>query len=157
MTRIVVSSLLPIAPAVAWEQVQSPALLQHLAAPLLTFHPRDEPFPAVWENREYHAGLRLYGLVPVGEQVIGIEYPQTGAPQGGHVLRDNGRGGVVKRWDHLMLIAPEAGGTRYTDQVEIEAGIFTPFAAAFARSFYRHRQRRWQQLISRDFVPRDCG
>ena len=138
----------------AWEQVQSPALLQHLAAPLITFHPRGAPFPALWEEREYLVGLRLYGLLPVGEQVIGIERPQTGAPAGGYVLRDNGRGGAIKRWDHLMLLAPEAGGTRYTDQVEIEAGLITPLAAAFARSFYRHRQRRWLQLINRDFVPR---
>jgi hypothetical protein len=154
LTRIVVTNLLPITPAVAWEQVQSPALLQHIAAPLITFHPRGEPFPAAWEEREYHAGMRLYGLLPVGEQVIAIERPQTGAPAGGYVLRDNGRGGIVKRWDHLMLLAPEAGGTRYTDQVEIEAGVLTPLAAAFARNFYRHRQRRWQQLIARDFVLR---
>jgi len=154
VTLVEVSSFLPIPPALAWEQVQSPQLLQHLAAPLLTFHPRDGRFPQKWEAREYRAGLRLYGLLPVGEQVIGIEYPASGAPVGGHVLRDNGRGGLVTRWDHLMLIAPEQGGTRYTDRVEIEAGMVTGLAAAFARHFYRHRQRRWLQLIARDFQPR---
>ena len=154
MTLVEVSSFLPIPPALAWEQVQSPQLLQHLAAPLLTFHPRDGKFPQKWEPGEYRAGLRLYGLLPVGEQVIGIEYPADGAPTGGYVLRDNGRGGLVTRWDHLMLIAPEQGGTRYTDRVEIEAGKVTGLAAAFARHFYRHRQRRWKQLIARDFQPR---
>ncbi|MCL6250006.1 hypothetical protein M3P36_02930 [Altererythrobacter sp. KTW20L] len=148
---IEVSSHLPIPPALAWEQVQSPQLLQHIAAPLLTFHPRKGAFPETWQPREYRAGLRLFGILPVGEQVIGIEYPEHGAPEGGHVLRDNGRGGLVTRWDHLMLIAPENGGTRYTDRVEIEAGAVTGLAAAFARYFYRHRQKRWLQLITRDY------
>ncbi len=154
MALIEITSQLPIPPALAWEQVQSPQLLQHIAAPLLTFHPRGGDFPQIWSPGEYRAGLRLYGLLPVGEQVIGIEYPTSGAPVGGHVLRDNGRGGLVTRWDHLMLIAPENGGTRYTDKVEIEAGTVTGLAAAFARYFYRHRQRRWRQLIARDFQPR---
>lgn len=156
MALIEITSHLPIPPALAWEQVQSPQLLQHIAAPLLTFHPRDGDFPQTWSPGEYRAGLRLFGLLPVGEQVIGIEYPPSGAPDGGHVLRDNGRGGLVTRWDHLMLIAPENGGTRYTDRVEIEAGMVTGLAAAFAGYFYRHRQRRWRQLIARDFQPRGC-
>ena len=43
------------------------------------------------------------------------------------------------------------GRTRYTDSVEVRAGLLTPLVWAFATAFYRHRQRRWRRLVRRGF------
>jgi len=147
---VTVSSHFALPPEKVWEQVRRPALLLYVAQPILAFTSRDGGWPAQWDHRVYHAGLRAFGVLPVGEQVIGIEY-QPEQPSG-YKMRDKGRGGLISRWDHMMVIEPEGDGTRYTDRVEIEAGVLTPVACAFARFFYTHRQKRWQQLIAQDFA-----
>ena len=91
--------------------------------------------------------MTLFGVVPIGMQTIGIEYPKG---DDGYVLRDNGRGTMISVWDHWIFVEPdEHGGTRYTDRVDVEAGVLTPFVSTFARAFYGHRQRRWQELAAR--------
>lgn len=150
MGLVTVSSHFALPPEKVWEQVRRPALLLYVAQPILTFTSRDGGWPDQWEHRVYRAGLRAFGFLPVGEQVIGIEY--QGEQPAGYRLRDNGRGGLISRWDHMMVIEPEGDGTRYTDRVEIEAGVLTPVACAFAKFFYSHRQKRWQRLIAEDFA-----
>ena len=34
----------------------------------------------------------------------------------------------------------------YTDRIDIDAGIFTPVVAGYARWSYKMRQRRWREL-----------
>jgi hypothetical protein len=57
-------------------------------------------------------------------------------------------GGPVKSWGHLIRVelGPEPGRSRYTDQIDIRAGILTPLVWAYAHVFYRYRQARWRRL-----------
>ncbi len=146
-----VTTHLAATPDRIWEEVRKPQLLLHIAAPLVIFKPVDPPtLPDHYTEGDYRMAMRLFGLIPIGEQVISVSYPE---PQNGtRFIRDNGYSDTIKRWDHLISIAPEGDGTRYTDRVEIEAGWRTPAIVAFANVFYRHRQRRWRTLIARDFA-----
>jgi ligand-binding SRPBCC domain-containing protein len=139
-------------PERVWEAVNRPALFGYITRPLAVFVPVEPTgFPEVWEEREYTVQIRLFGVIPAGWQVIGIErLPPTGAS---YRLRDNGRGSIARRWDHVMTIEPASTGrTRYTDHVEIEAGVLTPFVWLLARLFYGHRQRRWQRLVQSGYA-----
>ena len=155
MALVEVSTFLPLPPDAVWDRVMQPAMLELVSAPVLRFTPRGAPFPSRWSAGEYQLGVKLFGLVPLDDQIVGIEFPAHDGP--GFALRDNGRacardggpGGLIKRWDHLMLVAPEGTGTRYTDRVEVEAGALTGLAAAFARFLYRHRQKRWREIAAR--------
>ena len=40
------------------------------------------------------------------------------------LLKDNGSGSLIKTWDHLIF-GIGGVGTRYTDEVSIDAGLFT--------------------------------
>ena len=145
------STVLDAPPERVWDELNRPALLCHVARPLVAFAPLDPPaFPERWAERAYRVRLRLFGLVPIGWQVVGIERP---AEQGRvRSLRDDGRSAMIRRWDHRMTVEPLPDGrTRYTDHLEIEAGVLTPAAWAFARLFYAHRQRRWRALVARGF------
>lgn len=154
MTLVEVSTFLPAPPERVWELVLQPATLEQVSAPLLRFTPRKSPFPGRWAAGEYQMGVKLYGLIPLDDQIVGIEFPDHAGP--GYRLRDNGRacardggpGGLIKRWDHLMLVEPDGDGTRYTDRVEVEAGALTSAAALFARTLYRHRQANWRRLFA---------
>lgn len=130
--------------------VSMPAFLEHVAAPLLRFTPIDPAaFPQVWEERRYRVRVLLAGVLPLGRQWIDISR-ETG-PDGSFRMRDNGSGDLARRWDHRIIIVPN-GETfcTYVDDVEVEAGLLTPFVWRFARLFYAHRQRRWRRLTAND-------
>ncbi|MXO70469.1 SRPBCC family protein [Alteraurantiacibacter buctensis] len=152
--RVEVSTFLPAPAERVWDMVLQPATLAQVSAPLLRFAPRAGAFPERWTAGEYQMGVKLFGLIPLDDQIVGIEFPPQ--PASGFALRDNGRacardggpGGLITRWDHLMLVQPEGTGTRYTDRVEVAAGALTFAAAAFARTLYRHRQTNWRRLFA---------
>jgi hypothetical protein len=129
----------------------TPALLNYVVAGLMKFQPLDPPaFPRIWSAGEYMVRLLAFHVLPVGWQKVVIEQPE------GHdtwFIRDNGRGSVARVWDHRIFIEPDAGGTRYTDEVRIDAGILTWPVSLYAELFYRYRQRRWRKLVAANFRP----
>lgn len=143
------------APAVrVWQEVRTTRLLAYVAAPLQVFEPLEPPeLPEVWSDGAYRVRLKLLGVLPVGTQCIVISFPAGDLPGHGRFeLRDNGYGSLAKRWDHRIVVqALPDGRTRYTDSVEVRAGLLTPLVWAFATAFYRHRQRRWRRLVRRGF------
>ena len=144
--RVELSCSLPQRPDWVWERVQQSSTLDFVARPLIRFKPKLSAFPAVWKEGEYRASMRLFGILPIGNQTIGIEYPPDAPPM---TLRDNGHGTMAQKWDHWIFVQSEGDGTRYTDRVDVSAGVFTPFVALFARAFYAHRQRRWKRMAKR--------
>ena len=144
------STIIDIPPEVVWSEVQTARLLVHIAWPLMRFVPvGDEPLEHFKPGGRYLVKLRLMGILPFGKQwiVTTVHEPDTG--EWPKRLRDNGYSALIAKWDHCVTIAPDAGGgTRYSDDVEISAGIMTPFIWAFAQVFYKHRQRRWRGLAN---------
>ncbi len=137
-----------------WEQVQRPALLEHIAWPLIRFTYREPKLPPpTWVEGRYRVGMWSLGFIPLGGQWVGIEHPQgTAITDRRAVLRDNGSGTLIRKWDHWIFLEDIGGGrTRYTDRVDVGAGILTPFIWLFARVFYAHRQRKWRRLVATDF------
>ena len=146
---IEVSTQLAAAPDEIWAHTRRPDVLTYVSRGMISFTPIDPPtWPTVWAPGEHRAAMRVFGM-PMGEQVIGIEYP----PPVGTTrrMRDNGRGRGIPVWDHMIEVAPEGDGTRYTDRVRIEAGLRTLLVATFARRLYAHRQARWRRLVASGF------
>ncbi|EAQ28574.1 hypothetical protein NAP1_13283 [Erythrobacter sp. NAP1] len=136
-----------------WDWVRKPALLDHIAHPLIRFEYEDGfDRSAPWPEGEHRVQIYAFGKAPIGWQVIVIEYAD--APAGSFMLRDNGYSPMIKRWDHWIILKPGSSpqATHYTDRVHIEAGLLTPGVAAYAKRFYAHRQKRWRALASSDFA-----
>lgn len=145
--KISLSTDIRLSPETVWREVQTPDLLKHIAWPLIRFQFM-EPVPAnINDDERFKVGLMLFGVVPLGKQwIVPSAYEDELLPWPKR-LRDNGYSKLVRTWDHWITVAPnDSGGTRYLDEVEIKAGIFTPVVWAFAWVFYRHRQRRWRGL-----------
>ncbi len=150
MRRIELTTYLDAPPDRVWEEVLRPALLLYVSRGVLSFRPLDPPqFPDLWAPGAYRVGVVLLGWLPLGWQIVQIEFPPATPPC--RRMRDNGRGWALRRSDHLIEIAPEGAGTRYTDRVEIEAGVLTPLIAAGAGLLFRHRQKRWRRLVAQGF------
>lgn len=126
--------------------------LRYVAAPLMLFKPvsaSDTPqqLPAVWQNGSYPVQMYLLGFIYLGKQRINIKLDAT-AQQ----LLDAGEGTLITQWHHLITVTPVSSTrARYTDTVDIKAGLLTPIVWGFAQVFYRHRQRRWRRLLRHGF------
>ena len=105
--KTTISTLLDAPPKRVWKELQRPALLEYVAAPLVEFEPVDpELFPERWEEDEYRVTVMLFGVVPLGEQMIRISKPRVDDTEGGqfYQLRDDGTGNLISTWDHLISI-----------------------------------------------------
>jgi hypothetical protein len=146
MRSVEIATVLDAQASQAWEAVRSPALLCHVAAPVLRFPGlagRTQP----WREGEHvTTWLMLFGLLPVSYHHLQVREIDGEAMR----IVTHEWGGAVRRWDHSIWIEPLSGGRcRYTDRIDIDAGGLTPAVAGFARLFYRHRQRRWRRLARR--------
>jgi ligand-binding SRPBCC domain-containing protein len=147
--RIELATRLAAPPEQVWLHVRTPRLLMHVASPLVRFVSREPGgFPETWTEGPHRVWMLLFGVLPLGPQTVGIEFPPP--PEGGFRVRDNGSGLLARTWDHVIDILPDgSGGALYSDRVEVKAGLLTPLVAGFAMVFYRWRQYRWRQFVRR--------
>lgn len=151
--HVVVGTELACEPRAARREVVTTRLLRFVSAPLIAFEPIDgSSWPEIWRAGTHPMRMRLFGIIPFGEQVIEISFPEPTRPDE-FLLRDDGSGTVARRWDHRISIRPasRSGWTRYEDHVDVEAGVLTLPVWLFAQVLYRWRQRRWRRLARRDF------
>lgn len=150
--RVHVETVLPCSADAAWSEVCKSSLLVEIASPLVTFAASAEgPIPETWcEGETVRIRSFLFGVLPLGTRTLFFEQIDPERRQ----IQTRERDRLVRRWDHLISLEEAAPGTvRYTDDVEIHAGMFTPGLWLFAMWFYRHRQRRWRRLAKRLEVP----
>lgn len=150
--RVTVTMILPCTLDQARDQVLTSRLLEYVSWPLIMFTPLEPPaLPATWEPGNYRVRMRSLWVIPLGGQTIAISFPPSSTGQ--VLVRDNGFGQLVRRWDHLITLDATADGiqTRYTDQVDIDAGLLTIPVWAYANLLYRWRQHRWHRLAARNF------
>ena len=150
------TTLLDAKPERVWKELQRPELLEYVAAPLLVFDPVEpKSFPERWGEDEYRVVMKLFGVIPLGEQIIRTSKVRVEDSDGErfYQLRDDGTGQLVPVWDHLISVRETPDGkTVYTDEIDVNTGMLTPFIWLFAYIFYRHRQRRWRKLVENDFT-----
>lgn len=150
MQQVELETFLDVTTELVWDEVSKPRLLLYLAKGMIEFKPiNPKVFPEKWCEGEFEVSLWWHGIIPLGRQMIVIEFP----PKVGNsrFIRDNGHGSITKIWNHLVTIEPFKNGTRYVDLVQIDAGFLTPLVITFARYFYKRRQQRLKVLANKGF------
>lgn len=140
-----------------WLHLQSPLLMQHVAAPVLAFRAlAGSPLPDPWVEGDFQVSMHLFGVLPLGNQTVGIRLVKAqGWPR--HVL-DDGHSWLIRSWKHRIVLEPAGPSeTRYTDGIAIRAGVLTPMVWLFARLLFAHRQRRLRALAQARFRPLVVG
>ena len=142
--RVLLKLVLDCKPEAAWRAIRSPAVLQRVSSPLMTFDSLNpNGFPELWSEGEHPVRVAAFGLVPLGEQVIAIDFPPP--RDGAMIMRDRGYGvrGVftaVTSWEHTMAVSPApGGGTLYRDRLSFEAGALTPLLWPLYWAFWQWR------------------
>jgi len=152
MARFELTTTLAAPIDAVWQALQRPATLVYVSRGWLSFRPIDPPaLPERWPETggTYRVGLTVYGVLPFGQQTLGVEFPEIDPPR--RAVRDNGHGSLIRVWDHWILLEPAGDATRYTDRLRVEAGALTLPVTLWAKGFYAHRQRRWRRLVENGF------
>jgi hypothetical protein len=134
-------------------QIARPQVMLYVAKPLIRFKLlTPTSWPTQWaDGGRYRVSIRLFGIIPLGWQEILTHIVH--AEPNLYEFEDRGFGLLTKRWHHrIILKANGQHSTRYTDELDVQAGCFTPFSYAFAWIFYRWRQRRLRRLFAAQFA-----
>ncbi|MBM4464437.1 MAG: hypothetical protein FJ014_02520 [Chloroflexi bacterium] len=129
-----------------WGEISRPASLRFVSAPLLRFEPLVAgDLDGEWVvGKTYPLRLSLFGFLPVGEHRITLVTIDRAA----NLIESQESGALAPVWNHTIRFHSLGDGRlRYTDEIEIGAGLLTGLVWMFAHLFYRHRQRRWKELL----------
>lgn len=143
MRSLAVTTDLPISAERACAMAQRSAVFRHVVWPALAVRDRDVP-GAFAVGEPFVARLWLAGGVVPGwrHEITVIEQTPT-------LLRTRERGGLLRTWNHeLRFEVLGEDRCRYTDAVEIDAGLLTVPTVMVSRWLYRWRQRRWRRLAA---------
>ena len=139
-----VSTVLNCSAAKAWNEVQKSSLLLHVIRPLARVAAVGAPFPERWsEGLTIQCKSFAFGIIPIGLRTLHFEK----IDHKNYQIQSREHDPLIARWDHLVSIKP-LDDTRsiYRDTMDIDAGSLTFVVWAWAKWFYRHRQRRWRAV-----------
>lgn len=149
--QVSLQTTLEAPPDKVWEAVKQVDTLLYVTRGMLGFRPTPSnttPFQgARWRTGDtVEVRLWLLNLVPMWTHSLRVARIDEAARE----IESHERGGVVIRWNHLIQVErlPD-GRARYTDQLDIRAGVLTAAVVLFAQLFYRYRQMRWRKLARR--------
>lgn len=130
-----------------WDELQKTASLMQVASPILIFESRHgRELPAKWEvEKQYKFRIFAFGFVPLGMHDIIVKRIDRAKKE----IFTNESSFLSRTWDHLLRVEKiNEKFVRYSDEVEIRAGVLTLFIWLFAHVFYRHRQKKWKVLLA---------
>jgi len=94
--------------------------------------------------------LFAFHVIPAYRHTIEI----VEVDEANRTVRTHEHGGLLKAWNHTLHVEPIDGrSSRYTDTVDIDAGLATALVAVVAKGIYRYRHRRWRKLVRRHMLP----
>ena len=143
--KVHVESVLDCSAPKVWNELLNSSSFVYIIKPLVYAKPC---CPAQYPDRLYE-GLTLiirpflFSFVPMSKKTINIETVDHDS----FFMQTREFDSLVDVWDHEIRVRKTTNGqTKYSDTIEIKAGIFTPLVCLFAKWFYRHRQNRWKKL-----------
>lgn len=140
MSKVTLTTTLPIDAEVACALAQTTELFAYVVSPLLRVRGLTMP-DFIAPGAEGSARLWWLGVIPAWRhhlRLIRMEPTE---------LYTNEWGGPVRVWNHHLTFTPlPGGGCRYRDEIETDDGITGFGTRLFIRVMFRHRHRRWRQL-----------
>ena len=136
---------LPTSAERAWRALKKRDTFLYITRGLLGFAGADEWPQEFRQGDTIETRLLFFHLLPAWRHTLHV----VGLHEGNRELTSRESGGPIRQWNHRIVIEPVAEDRcHYTDEIDIEAGLFTPLVWAYAHAFYRYRQRRWRRLTA---------
>ncbi len=152
--RVLLKLVLDCPPDAAWRAIRSPDVFRAVSSPFTTFTSLEPGgFPPLWPAGEHPVRGRAFGLLPIGDQVIEISFPER--TDDVRTVLDTGHGlsgplTLVSEWHHTMAVSPAPGGrTLFRDELRFGAGVFTPLLWPVYWVFWQWRAVQLKRLAPR--------
>ncbi len=150
MRTVHVETILPTDADRVWPAMLSPVTFLYVCKGLFGLPALSGRSEALRPGECGTGWLFAFHLIPAYRHTIEI----VEVDQAGKTLRTHEHGGILKAWNHTLRVEPiNDHSSRYSDTVDIDAGVATVFVAALATGIYRYRQRRWHKLVRRHMMP----
>lgn len=148
--KLTLGSIMNIDCNTAWRIVQESALFEFVCKPIIKFKPLEGKFPHSWKEQEtVFTKMLLYGFVPFGGN-HSLYFEKIDSSN--KVLQTKEQDDALKVWNHTITINIfTSNSIYYKDEIIIYGGLFTCLITLWAKSFYKHRQKRWQLVITSNF------
>jgi hypothetical protein len=147
-------TILPTDADRVWSAMLSPVTFLYVCKGLLGFPAlsgRSEPLRVGERGTGW---LFAFHLIPAYRHTIEI----VEVDQASKTVRTHEHGGILKAWNHTLHVEPiDERSSRYSDTVDIDAGVATAIVARVAVGIYRYRHRRWRKLVRRHMLPEGPG
>lgn len=141
-----IRSRLPAPAERVWELIQRKETFLEITRGMVGYPGAEE-----WPDKLFSPGtiltmlVRPFGWGPASPHEVRVVRVDETARE----IETEEHGGLVSLWNHRMHVESVSSvESRYTDCVELKAGLLTPVAWAFASLFYLNRQRRWRKLLA---------
>lgn len=142
--RVTITSVLETNINNIWNKIQDIETLREICNPKASFISCDN-MPLVWkEGRTFIFKMYLHKVIPIGSHTINIIKIDKTSRE----IVSNEYNQTVTIWNHYINmeeITPNS--IKYTDTVDLYAGWLTPIIAWWTVRFYKHRQRKWRNII----------
>lgn len=140
-------------PDVAWDLLRSPAAFRAVSSPLMVVRAAEPGgFPERWGTGSFRVSVWLFGVIPLGEQVIDLSFTEH---RGARIIDDaggpiSGALAAVTFWRHRMAVSPSrrGTGTLYRDQLQFRAGALGVPLWPLFWVFWQYRGVRLRQLAA---------
>ena len=152
-SKLTVSSEIQIDIDTAWRKVQTSALLNFVTQGKVKFKPSGGQFPEIWKEGEtVSTKMFVYGFVPFGG-LHSLYFEKI--DKASKTLQTKEWDDSAKVWNHKITLAKLTDTTiMYEDEIIINGGVLTGFITWWAKSFYKHRQKRWKLVATqKTLVP----
>ena len=145
--KLTVSSVIPLDIDSAWSKVQTSALLNFVSEGKVKFKPSGGHFPPIWiQGETVETRMFIYGFIPFGG-LHSLYFERIDMKN--KVLQTREWDQSAKVWNHkISLNELTKRFIKYEDEIVIYGGILTWFITSWAKSFYIHRQKRWQLIAA---------
>lgn len=146
MRTVHVETTLPTSADRVWSAMLSPATFLDVCKGLFGFPALAGRTESLRQGERGTGWLMAFHVIPAYRHTIEV----TEVDEATGTIRTREHGGVLKAWNHTLHVeALQADSCRYSDTVDIDAGLFTGAVVAIASGIYRYRQRRWRKLVRR--------
>lgn len=150
MRTVHIETILPTEADKVWSAMLSPVTFLYVCKGLIGFPALAGRSEVLRAGERGTGWLFAFHVIPAYRHTIEV----VEVDQANRTVRTHENGGLLKAWNHTLHVEPiDEHSSRYSDTVDIDAGVATAFVAALAKGIYRYRHRRWRKLVRKHMLP----
>ena len=129
----------PVSAQTLWADILDPTALAESMKGAITYE--GLPTEPVYEGQKIVVTLKRWGWLPMGQWTMEV----VRRDDAHFILESREHGNVVRSYKHRLVVEPlSENSARYTDKLDVDAGLLTPFVFPMFKAMYeqRHDARR---------------